>query len=222
MNDRKICFITCVNNTDDYEECLLYLKRLEIPEGMEADVLSVEQADSMTAGYNSAMHASDAKYKIYLHQDVFILKRDILHDFMRIFCNHPDIGLIGLAGCKHLPESGIWWYGKELYMNLAQVPCTEHVEVRSEGCLNSDFAYMEAVDGFLMATQYDIEWREDLFKDWHFYDISACMEFLKAGYHIAVPKQDKTWCVHECGNKLLDDDYRKWQNLFLKTYRTTI
>ena len=35
-----------------------------------------------------------------------------------------------------------------------------------------------AADGLLLATQYDIDWREDLFENWHFYDISQCMEFL--------------------------------------------
>ncbi len=67
MNEQKICFITCVNEPEDYEECMLYLKHLEVPQGMEIEVLSVEGAESLTAGYNSAMHSSDAKYKVYIH-----------------------------------------------------------------------------------------------------------------------------------------------------------
>ena len=30
---------------------------------------------------------------------------------------------------------------------------------------------VEGVDGLLMATQYDIPWREDLFDGWDFYDL---------------------------------------------------
>ena len=35
-NAGKICFVTCVNDERWYEECLLYLKHLRMPPGMEA------------------------------------------------------------------------------------------------------------------------------------------------------------------------------------------
>ncbi len=56
-----------------------------------------------------------------------------------------------------------------------------------------------------MATQYDILWREDIFDKWDFYDASQCMEFIKRGYRIVVPKQVKPWCVHDCGILNLKD-----------------
>ena len=70
MNEKKICFIACVNDIDFFNECLLYIDRLYVPDGFEIDVLSIEEAKSMTSGYNEGMNASDAKYKIYLHQDI--------------------------------------------------------------------------------------------------------------------------------------------------------
>ena len=72
VNDKKICFIACVNNERLWKECLVYIDRLIIPEGYKVDVLAVWDAKSIAAGYNEGMQASDAKYKIYLHQDVFI------------------------------------------------------------------------------------------------------------------------------------------------------
>lgn len=221
MDEHKICFISCINNAEDYEECLLYLKQLHIPDGMETEVLSVEHADSMTSGYNSAMHASDAKYKIYLHQDVFITNKNYLNNVLDLFQRHPEIGLIGLAGSESLPPSAIWWQGDCIYKNVAHVICPELLNCEANKAIDTDFIYMEAVDGLLMATQYDLEWREDVFTGWHFYDISACMEFSNAGYRIAIPRQDKPWCIHECGDKWLDENYEKWRNVFLNTYKTT-
>ncbi len=219
MNDHKICFITCVNKIEDYEECMLYIKHLDVPAGMEIEVLSVEGAESMTAGYNSAMHASDAKYKVYLHQDAFIFKQDFLEILIRIFQENPEIGLIGLAGCKQLPSSGIWWFGEEMYANLIEVLTPEWVQFHKRGnVMAGQFSYMQAVDGFVMATQYDVEWREDLFKGWHFYDISASMEFQKAGYRVAIPRQDIPWCIHECGDKWLGQEYWEARKIFCKTY----
>ena len=71
MNDHKFCFIICTNNDLYLNECLHYIDHLVIPEGYEVDVLTIQDAISITTGYNEGMHASDAKYKIYMHQDVF-------------------------------------------------------------------------------------------------------------------------------------------------------
>ena len=53
------------------DERVYYINKLEIPTEYEIDIITVRDADSMTSGYNAAMQTSDAKYKIYIHQDVF-------------------------------------------------------------------------------------------------------------------------------------------------------
>lgn len=58
---------------------------------------------------------------------------------------------------------------------------------------------MDAVDGFLMVTQYDFPWREDLFDKWDFYDCSQCREFIRRGYQVVVPDMKEPWCVHDSG-----------------------
>ena len=57
----------------------------------------------------------------------------------------------------------------------------------------------EAIDGFIMITQYDVPWREDLFTKWDFYDCSQSMEFIRHGYKVIVPNMKEPWCVHDCG-----------------------
>lgn len=39
---------------------------------------------------------------------------------------------------------------------------------------------VDAVDGLLMMTQYDLPWRDDLFSDFDFYDVSQAFEFRRA------------------------------------------
>ena len=73
MNNKKICFIICVNNKQYLSECQYYINNLIVPQGYEIDCITVWDAPSMTSGYNAAMKASDAKYKIYIHQDVFLV-----------------------------------------------------------------------------------------------------------------------------------------------------
>ena len=70
LDENKICFIACVNDERFYEESVYYLNQLVIPEGMTLDLLAVRGASSMASGYQKAMESSDAKYKIYIHQDM--------------------------------------------------------------------------------------------------------------------------------------------------------
>ena len=51
MNEKKFCFIMCVNSQFFYEECIRYIERLVIPDGYEIDVISITEARSMTEGY---------------------------------------------------------------------------------------------------------------------------------------------------------------------------
>lgn len=76
MDEHKICFVMCVNDDAYAAEAVWYIRRLKIPDGYCVEWQCVKGAVSMTAGYNEAMKNSDARYKVYLHQDVMILEPD--------------------------------------------------------------------------------------------------------------------------------------------------
>lgn len=212
MDDRLFCFIMCSNNQWYTEECIYYISHLYVPEGYRVDVLTVEDARSMTSGYNEAMRSSPAKYKVYLHQDVFIVNRNFIQDCLNIFTAHPEIGLMGCIGCPQMPETGVMWDANRCGQ-LYETHVVETVMFPRE--LNSAKPYteVEAVDGLIMITQYDIPWREDLFTKWDFYDASQSMEFIRQGYKVVVPYMDESWCLHDCGflnMKNYDDERQKY------------
>lgn len=217
MNDKKLVFIICSNNQLYYEECVWYIHNLHLPDGYEMDIICITEAESMAQAYNAAMESSDAKYKIYLHQDVFIYHRQFIEDILKIFQENPEIGLIGMVGGVNLPDDAVIWSGWNVgcswgcdYANAFPVigynnPVREYTEV-------------EAVDGMLMATQYDIRWREDLNLGWNFYDVSQSLEFTKKGYKAVVPFQRRPWCMHDCGrSKLLH--YDEARSKVMKEYK---
>ena len=59
---------------------------------------------------------------------------------------------------------------------------------------------VEMIDGLLMATQYDLPWREDLSCGWESYDVLQSQEFIRNGYRVIVPAMDHPWCRHDCGS----------------------
>lgn len=199
VEDRKdiIAFIICVNNELYFEECRYYIEHLEVPAGYDIDVIGIWEADSMCAAYNLGMRSSDAKYKVYMHQDVFIRDSRFLEKTLRIFKEHPKTGMIGMAGGIGIPENGVVYSS----WNVGKVDCREPdlSYVLLCGPNQTKDQTVDAVDGLLMMTQYDLPWREDLFSDFDFYDVSQAFEFRRAGYEIVVPYQEEPWVVYDCG-----------------------
>lgn len=221
MNNKKVCFISCVNNDRQYEECLIYLNNLNVPEGYDVEIISIKEATSMAAGYNEAMNYSDAKYKVYLHQDTFIINKDFIFDILEVFNLEDNIGMLGVVGAKVIPMNGIWWESNEKY---GQVYDSHEIEMKNLNFkeVENNFEKVKCIDGLIMVTQYDIPWREDVFDGWHFYDISQSLEFKRSGYKVIVPKQENSWIIHDCELVKTQNGFEKYKSKFIEEYSKDI
>lgn len=215
-NEKKFCFIICANHQQYLKECLLYLSLLQIPQGYEIECITITEAKSMTSGYEEGRTASDAKYKIYLHQDTLIIEPEFLSKILAIFQSDPEIGMIGMIGAPKLSKDAVMWHEERCgdFYRLEEL-----LQAGVEGItqLKNNFCQVEAVDGLLMATQYDLPWRQDILKEWDFYDVSQCLEFRRAGYRIVVPAQNPSWTIHACGVPLFWN-YEKNRQIIQKEY----
>lgn len=215
MDTKKIAFITCVNNPQEYAEALYYIGRLKVPEGYTTETIHVEEASGMAAGYNAAMRDSDAKYKVYLHQDVFLVYPDFIAEMLAVFERNADIGVLGCIGCDVLPlhaQAVTAWNVGRIHHNCipARMDCRQNADRKP--------VYVEALDGLLLATQYDVAWREDLFDGWDFYDISQCFKMRRAGYRAAVPYQEQVWCYHDNAYSKMGN-YQTYCDRFVDEYQ---
>jgi hypothetical protein len=192
-----------------------------VPEGYTVEIKKINGAASMAGAYDEAMRGSDARFKIYLHQDTFILDPRFLHHLLRLFTAHPEIGLIGAQGGTHLPRSGVWFhdglhsYGEIMRfgrrggllnrwlpasLNPARIRPFRYLPVKGE------YLPVVCVDGLMMATQYDIPWRTDLFGGFIWYEGPHCLEFIKRGYEVVVPHQEQPWCLHWGADRTAAED----------------
>ena len=197
LDENKICFITAVNDDAKYKDCKAYIDKLTVPEGMSIECKTIYDGKSMTSAYNQAMLTSDAKYKIYLHQDLMVIEPNFLQILIDMFRKHPEIGIAGVAGSENVPESGVWWDGHirgqfiDSHTGEMQVYQYEYSDVEP--------LEVSMLDGLILCTQYDVKWREDLFTHWHFYDTSQTMEFRRAGYQAAIIPSKLPLVEHRCG-----------------------
>lgn len=203
----------CSNNPQYEHECIKYINNLTIPEGYEIEIKVIRDASSITSGYNHGMLSSNAKYKIYLHQDTFIINKDFLNCLLKGF-NDEATGMIGIIGTPQLDPSCVMWLGKRVGKLVSN--CIYHTVKAAIGEITSP-TEVEAIDGLLMATQYDIPWRDDIFKGWDYYDISQSFEFRKAGYKVMVLPADEPWCFHDDGILELSE-YYKTRDIFMQEY----
>lgn len=222
MNEHKFAFIICTNNELYLSECLHYISLLAIPEGYETDILTIQDAAGITSGYNEGMRSTDARYKIYMHQDVFITNKYFLSDLLSIFATDPAIGMIGMVGYPVISATGFMWYEEcygavPLYGGRHAYPDADFSAYRYH--IEDGIQDVALIDGLMMITCQDIPWNEDILQDWDFYDAFQSIAFLQAGLRVVVPIQELPWFIHDDGKIVSLWNYDKYRKIFMEKYR---
>ena len=179
LDEHKICLITAVSDWDKYNESLATWQNLSIPEGMRVDVLTVEDWPSIGEAYQRAMNQSDAKYKVYVREDVWITRHDFLELAIKELMAHPEYGIASVVGSINFPESGHWWE-KDMIGRI----CDNHegkVLQYIYGQSHEDSLPATVLHDGLLVTQYDIPWISEFYDKGHLYAASQCMGFRKQG-----------------------------------------
>lgn len=219
MNDHKFAIIICTNSPIFLEECAHYINHLVIPEGYELEMLTVKDASCITQGYSEGMSSSDALYKIYMHQDVFLLNRYILSDLLSIFASDPQIGMIGMVGSEKVSPDGVMWNTVRtgnIYVRNPETPYPPLSDYHYS--IQDGYAYVAQIDGFFMATCHDLPWDTDKLDGWDFYDAFQSINFLSQGYKVVVPVQKYPWCLHDNGGILNLSRYDHYRQIFLRSF----
>lgn len=215
MDEHKFLFVTCVNDDVLYAICVHHIEQLSVPEGYRVEFLAIRDAKSMAAGYNQALR-HDAKYKVYLHQDAFILNKHFLQEILILFQSNPTLGLMGMTGCIGRQPDGNWCKGLLVGKMLAFKD--ERIREYNYKEVAMPFERVDLLDGFIMITQYDVPWREDIFDGFHLYDSSQSIEFANRGYLVGIPKQNAAWTMHYINHPIDDYEWRRYQGIFQANY----
>lgn len=217
MNDKKIAVIiygTTENISLDLAESLWNLK---IPEDYSFDVLyyadnSANKRANKFSVYDLAVQNSDAKYKIYLDENVVVTNENAVLDLLKIFRSDETVAIVGVSGAVELSTHGI-----SLISSKRWGKCFAGIQktLNDWGSDDNLCKDVEAADGFFFATQYDVPWRQDLFCDDFFGFAAQCAEFKKLGYKTVVVNQNAPWIWCKSNDLQFDDTARK---IFLEEY----
>ena len=214
MNDKNIAVIAqCEPN--GVSAIRPYLDAIDVPDGYEVELIEVSPNGSVADAYQRAMQQSDAKYKVYLSAGSILLRLNFFAEMLRVFAEDPMIGVMGLIGTKQLSTTGLLEKSPCIKGRLLYTDDTAFHGEPVEGAMED----VMVVSGALIATQYDLPWRGDLFHHDCFYAEAQCIEFRRKGYRIVVPQQDTPWLLTSAKEISYDEASR---NVFLDTYSKEI
>lgn len=196
-DNMSISFILCANNEEYVKEVTEYISYQNLPNDYEVNVYVVYNAKSMAQGYNVGMKLSKSKYKIYIHQDTFIFDPDYTWNLVQEL-QKSKYHMLGVAGAGKMPSDGVWWNCNPLdkHLCLYQDTILSMLPSVTESS-DKEFVPTVCLDGVLIATSVDVMWREDLFENFHFYDVSQSYGFHQADYKVGIYNNSRIGVLHE-------------------------
>ena len=84
MKDHTILVVVCVNNEELFKQCESQIRNIFVPQVMSCKFFRYEMHKSMASAYNRAL-SYPAKYKVYIHQDTYLINRDMFSTLISLF-----------------------------------------------------------------------------------------------------------------------------------------
>lgn len=176
-NEQIKAFIESISNTC---ECNLNVYLLVNQEGI-----------GLTKLYSEMINSKDinADIILFIHDDIEFLKTGWGEEILRLFNEHEDYGIIGVAGSAQFDESGAWWqyekkYGQVLHRHNGKSWLTAFSPL-----LNEDLKEVVVIDGLFMAVHKKriTQNFDTSIEGFNFYDIDFCLaNFLEGKTKIGV------------------------------------
>lgn len=144
---------------------------------------------SLTECYNKILKTAKYDYVVFTHSDLTIETKQWGKKILKIFNKNQEFGIIGVAGTKTMPSSGMWWenpkkmYGKVKHTHNGKTWLSSYSE--DLGDVIEETTIVDGVFFCIDKNKIKKSFDED-FKGFHFYDISFCFENLINGVKIGV------------------------------------
>ena len=160
MNEKGIAILVWKRNEEHYANCIEGLRNLQYPAGCEVQVYTLTEQDVFTKQCNSVLAETDAKYKIYLSDEILITAPTFVQDMLNIFADRT-IGMIGFFGSAEMPLSANIMDAPHKYGSVFMPADGALEEMRfGEGTADA-VADVRAILPSLFVTQNDLPWDAD-------------------------------------------------------------
>lgn len=156
-----------------------YIDECETSEDVIDVVFNVNpNGESLTKVYNEALDEYDADYFVFIHDDIEFLKKGWGNEIIRLFDEHQDYGIIGVAGSGEFDKDAAWWRYKDIYGQVLHRKDGNSWLTTFSPLLPCDLINVCVVDGLFFAVAKDrISSRfDEKYEGFNFYEISFCLK----------------------------------------------
>ena len=106
INDKKISFIIYSNDKKKYDICRQAIDELVIPDGYYVEKIQLSGSDRYSSmDRNLSITNNDAKYKVYVDEDVCIIDEKFILKMLEVFLD-TSIGCFGYLGATKILANG--------------------------------------------------------------------------------------------------------------------
>ncbi|MCI6231631.1 MAG: glycosyltransferase [Selenomonas sp.] len=165
MDENKIILIVYKHDEAAYQRLAKQITLLQ-PPVLHGRLLTIELAavagtGNKAAAYNAAMEQSDARYKVYLDDDILFLHPALLQMIVQAFDTTERAGMIGIWGSS-LPLHGDFRHAQKNYGHYVWRDPQNGKNHHVFGAPGVWFQRVQAVDGSCLATCVDVPWDEEV------------------------------------------------------------
>lgn len=194
-NEKKIAFLVRKSDEVRCAAALESLQALRLPTGYEAELFTLAAEEPYAAQANKALTLSDAKFKIYLNDDIRLAEPDVLGELLQIF-EDESIGMVGFLGSASLPASGNLMESPYVW-GAAYVPSEEgRRDLRFGRGTVGECRTVRFLAPSFFATQRDLAW-DTCYQRQYYALLAHCRRFEREGDRIVVPLAKEPWCAYQ-------------------------
>ena len=174
---------------------------------------------SLTEAYNIILEQSTNDIVVLCHDDIYFEKGNWGNKVLKHFKRNTDYGIIGAAGSKYMPKSGMWWeipsemYGVVNHEHEGKKWTSKYSEPKGNKLDDTVL-----VDGLFMVVnkpKLKTNFNEEV-KGFHFYEVDFCFRNFLEGVKIGVFYDIR---ITHKSIGMTNDQWELNRQQFVKTYQ---
>ena len=194
--------------------------------GCDFEMIVIDNSEnqySIFQAYNEGLRKSQFSIACFIHEDILFHTYNWSDVIFKTF-NDSGIKLLGVAGSRIKSEvpSGWWEQPKEsLVINIIQHRSDGNIEHLNKGFkAEQNLEKVSVLDGVFLVLKKDIEVRfNEKLSGFHNYDLSICIDLLKAGHQIGVTRKI---LIEHFSNGRIDNSWVNSSHEFHEEYKKSL
>jgi hypothetical protein len=178
--ETEIAVVFCTKKTT--EEIGPFIEQIKQTSGCNTHVYYIHNPSGVSISkiYADMLESDDIKENIvvFVHDDIEFLRKDWGKEILRLFNEHEEYGIIGVAGSAQFDSNGAWWnyekkFGQVLHRSEGKSWLTAFSPL-----LDNDLQEVVVIDGLFMGIHKKrVSSNFDRTLDgFDFYDIALCLQ----------------------------------------------